>query len=578
MFNGIVGKVTLSFSVLILLLAVLLGITANGGDASSDAIRFAARQASLCQEMAKDILAYQMAVDANTGNEEEIAGRIEADISVFEGTMTALQSGGPVPIDRKMLAFETLPGPQDAATEARWADVAKEWATFKASIERVLSTRAQDPTAREYVAENSLAIEEDVDSALVLMQIAQESAAAGLQRGQVIAITIGLVFSMFAAFFVSKMVGSVVNHTRATLEETEVIRNRVEQENADLQANILDLLRSVSDAADGDMTVRATVTEGALGNVADAFNQMMESLDGLLSNVKVATVHTRKAIREISRSADAMHTGAKNQVIEIQQANAAVQEVSKRIKGVSENAGIAVAAAKRTQESAIDGAQSVQNVIQGMEVLRSNVQAGAKKIKNLGERSMEITSIVNTIAKISEQTNMLALNAAIEASRAGEHGRGFSVVAEEVRRLAERTAVATQEIETLVMSIQTETNESVAAIDLQTEAVENEAVAVTRAGDTLLKIQDVSTQSSELISDISNTAAAQSASVAEMVKIMSEISEIAGHTQKGSESTLEFTKGLERISGQLTESVDKFKVADAKNVAASQASVFRARN
>jgi methyl-accepting chemotaxis protein len=168
-----------------------------------------------------------------------------------------------------------------------------------------------------------------------------------------------------------------------------------------------------------------------------------------------------------------------------------------------------VQAANRTQESALAGAESVHNVVQGMEGLRSNVQAGAKKIKNLGDRSMEISGIVGTIAKISEQTNMLALNAAIEAARAGEQGRGFSVVADEVRKLAERTATATQEISNLVAGIQAETAESVAAIEEQTRAVEEEAQIVSKAGEALIKIQGESTHSAELITDITVAAKSQ---------------------------------------------------------------------
>jgi hypothetical protein len=126
-----------------------------------------------------------------------------------------------------------------------------------------------------------------------------------------------------------------------------------------------------------------------------------------------------------------------------------------------------------------------------MDQLRQNVQAGAKKMKNLGDRSMEITSIVDTIGRISEQTNMLALNAAIEAARAGEHGRGFSVVAEEVRKLAERAATATHEIGKLVTAINHETNETVAAIEKQTQVVEQESVLVSRAGQALIKIREV---------------------------------------------------------------------------------------
>jgi twitching motility protein PilJ len=174
---------------------------------------------------------------------------------------------------------------------------------------------------------------------------------------------------------------------------------------------------------------------------------------------------------------------------------------------------------------------------------------------------MEVTGIVGTINRISEQTNMLALNAAIEAARAGEHGRGFSVVAEEVRKLAERTAAATEEIEKLVKAIHLETNETVHAIEQQTQVVEQESAAVGRAGESLNKIRQVSTQSAELVQNISQVARAQVDGTKVVVSTMGQISNIAQATQNGAESTVSIMRDLTQLSEQLTNSMKRFKVS-----------------
>ena len=343
-------------------------------------------------------------------------------------------------------------------------------------------------------------------------------------------------------------------------------RENIEKENKQLQENILGLLDVVADAADGNLTVRATVTEGALGNVADALNQMLESLTELVSEIKHTSGQSDAAIAGIRAAAQRMASGATLQANEVDTASKSINIMSSSIEKVSVNADTAAAAAKRTQDASQAGSESVQNVVRGMETLRANVQAGAKKIKNLGDRSMEITSIVATIAKISDQTNMLALNAAIEAARAGEHGRGFSVVADEVRKLAERTATATQEIEKLVKDIQTQTNESVAAIEQQTQVVEEEAHTVANAGDTLLKIQQVSTQSAELIGAINAEAKQQVLSAGSMVKTMSQVSQIAQQTRTGADQTLESSGELAKLSQKLILIVNKFNIGDAGEV------------
>jgi twitching motility protein PilJ len=235
--------------------------------------------------------------------------------------------------------------------------------------------------------------------------------------------------------------------------------------------------------------------------------------------------------------------------------------MSKEIEKVSSGAQIAADAASRTDASAKEGAEAVQNVIGGMGTLRANVQAGAKKMKNLGDRSMEITGIVGTISRISEQTNMLALNAAIEAARAGEHGRGFSVVAEEVRKLAERTAAATQEIDKLVKAIHHETTETVDAIEQQTAVVEQESAIVGQAGESLAKIRAASTESAGIVFDISKVARQQAEGTGNVVRVMEQISAIAQSTQVRVEGTVATVAQLSTLSEQLRTSVNRFKVA-----------------
>jgi methyl-accepting chemotaxis protein len=322
------------------------------------------------------------------------------------------------------------------------------------------------------------------------------------------------------------------------------------------------LLKVVSEASDGDLRVRAQITAGALGNVADAFNNLLESQEALVSEILSQLKRTNEAVDAITSSSQSMAAGATHQTKEVLAAMNLVQQMSREIARVSQNASNAAEAARRTQDSALEGARGVQNVIAGMSTLRVNVQAGAKKMKNLGDRSMEITGIVGTINRISEQTNMLALNAAIEAARAGEHGRGFSVVAEEVRKLAERTAQATQEIDKLVKAIHGETTETVQAIEQQTHFVEQESALVGRAGESLAKISQVSTESASLVADISDVAKKQVADSTLVVETMGQISSIAKATQSGAEGTAAIVQQLSLLSRQLNDSVRRFKLAN----------------
>jgi methyl-accepting chemotaxis protein len=348
---------------------------------------------------------------------------------------------------------------------------------------------------------------------------------------------------------------------RNLLFETRELKDKIENDNRELQASITDLLRVVASASDGDLTVRAPVSAGALGNVSDAFNSLLESLQDLLGIVGAQIRLTEAIVATVKESSGKMATGANNQSAELLDASQMIQRMSSDIAKMSDGADVAVAAAKRTEVSAAEGSKAVEDVIVGMGTLRANVQAGAKKMKNLGDRSMEITGIVSTISRISEQTNMLALNAAIEAARAGEHGRGFAVVAEEVRKLAERTATATRDIDRLVRAIHIETTETVTAIEQQTHVVEQEAEAVGEAGQSLRKIQGASSESSAVVVDISSIAREQAQRSGNVVNAIGRITSIAHETATGATGTAFTVQRLSQVAQDLQKSVAKFKVA-----------------
>jgi twitching motility protein PilJ len=379
-----------------------------------------------------------------------------------------------------------------------------------------------------------------------------------------------LALYLFGAFSLA-VAGSVNELSVATvklnesLTESRSLQEKVQRDNDEIQSNIIDLLSVVSDASDGNLTVRARTTAGTLGNVADAFNQLLEALEGLIGDVKQQISRTDRAVATIASSASKMADGASRQTKEVIAARTLVQNVAGELVQVSKSAEGASVAAQRTATSAADGEKAVEDVIAGMEGLRSNVQAGAKKMKSLGDRSMEITAIVGTISRISEQTNMLALNAAIEAARAGEHGRGFSIVAEEVRKLAERTASATKEIEKLVKTIHSETSETVQAIEQQTQVVEQESKIVGDAGESLRRIRGVSTESAGLVASINAVARTQMEHAQRVVITMEAVSSIAMDTQQGAESTATTVNDLIALSRHLTQSVARFRIAADRN-------------
>jgi methyl-accepting chemotaxis protein len=338
-----------------------------------------------------------------------------------------------------------------------------------------------------------------------------------------------------------------------------------------LQRNITDLLNLINQVARGDLTLRGKVTNDALGNVVDSVNYMLDNFNKVIERVRKAATDVSTSANHILVAADEMTAGATQQDQEITNTSSAVEELTVSMKQVSNNAEASAEAARRALDAAEQGNRAVRDTLEGMQRIRASVQATAKKIKSLGDRSLEISEIINVINDITEQTNLLALNAAIEAARAGEAGRGFAVVADEVRKLAEHSRSATKDIAALIKAIQAETNEAVVVMEEGTKEVEVGAGLADQAGKALEAISSVVRQSAELVQEISLASKQQVRGTEGVANAMQIISGITRQTSQGARQTVSTVGHMVKLSEQLNEALAQFRSQQQTRAAAEAA-------
>ncbi|MCL2021031.1 MAG: methyl-accepting chemotaxis protein [Betaproteobacteria bacterium] len=344
-------------------------------------------------------------------------------------------------------------------------------------------------------------------------------------------------------------------------EEADLQRQASDSTNRQNQEAILRLMNELGDLADGDLTVTATVSEDITGAIADSINYTIEELRVLVGRINDASTRVTQATEVARKTSTELLAAAAKQGEEINLAGNSVLAMAESMQAVSGHAAQSAQVARSSLEAADKGTTAVQDSIRSMNEIREQIQDTAKRIKRLGESSQEIGEIVELISDITEQTNVLALNAAIQAASAGEAGRGFTVVAEEVQRLAERSAEATKQISALVKTIQTDTQDAVSAMEQSTQGVVEGAKRSDTAGQALAEIGQVSRDLAALIENISGATQEQSHSATQVAKLMQDILHITRQTTVSTNHTARAVDELNALASELKGSVAGFKVS-----------------
>jgi twitching motility protein PilJ len=333
-----------------------------------------------------------------------------------------------------------------------------------------------------------------------------------------------------------------------------------EEENLHNQNAILTLLDELGNLADGDLTTYVTVTEDFTGAIADSINYTIDQLRILVSSINETSVRVSASAESTQDTAAVLAKASLQQAKEIADASSAVHEMVSSIEQVSRNASESSTTAEQFLNIANTGADVVDNTLRGMDTIREQIQDTSKRIKRLSESSQEIGDIVSLIDDIADQTNILALNAAIQASMAGDAGRGFAVVADEVQRLAERSSAATKQIEALVKTIQSDTNEAGISMEKTTTEVVHGARLAKDAASALGDIEKVSNSLATLIDNISGESQQQLGSAENIAQTMNVIQEITTQTLDGSQATSKSIGNLTSISAELRKTVAGFRL------------------
>ncbi|WP_018412605.1 methyl-accepting chemotaxis protein [Methyloversatilis thermotolerans] len=342
--------------------------------------------------------------------------------------------------------------------------------------------------------------------------------------------------------------------------QAEMSREEAKREKDQTQQAILRLMNEMGDLADGDLTVRATVSEDITGAIADSVNYTIEELSVLVKRINDAASRVTEASETAQRISAQLLSAAERQSREVTDSGQSVLTMAQSMNAVSQEATRSAQVARQALAASQNGSNAVSNSIRGMNDIREQIQETSKRIKRLGESSQEIGEIVELISDITEQTNVLALNAAIQAASAGEAGRGFTVVAEEVQRLAERSAEATKQIAAIVRTIQTDTQDAVAAMENSTRGVVEGARLSDAAGQALGEISTVSSELAQLIESISSAAQVQAEQATRVAQGMQGILRITEQTTVGTKQTAVSIGQLADLAAELKGSVAGFKV------------------
>jgi len=476
------------------------------------------------------------------------------DLNTFKEIAEGLLKGNP--------ELRLLPA-SDAQTRERLDALLKLYEETRTEAGAILGNLQGLVSAREAQA----GIVNDSEPVRLALQKVQQdlSARSGLGGGEFAALALAALFALVCAGGLayvqlqdSRQRQLIAESQRLAAEAQEQDAKRINDAN---QAAILRLMNELQTVAEGDLTQEATVTEDITGAIADSVNYTVEELRSLVGNVQATATRVAQTTSAVESTSTELLAASTEQLREIRETGQSVLDMAQRINQVSGQAQESALVARASLQAAESGLQAVQDAIGGMNAIRDQIQETSKRIKRLGESSQEIGEITELISDITEQTNVLALNAAIQAASAGEAGRGFSVVAEEVQRLAERSADATRQIAALVKAIQTDTQDAVAAMERSTQGVVEGAKLSDNAGAALTEIDRVSRRLADLIEQISASASREADSANEVAGNIQHIFAVTEQTGEGTRSTAQQVRELSAMAEELRQSVARFKIA-----------------
>jgi twitching motility protein PilJ len=328
----------------------------------------------------------------------------------------------------------------------------------------------------------------------------------------------------------------------------------------ELQRQVIRLLDDVEGAARGDLTVKAEVTADVLGAVADSFNLTIDSLRQIVQQVQVAAVQVNQGSTESEAFARRLSSDALSQAEELAVTVNSVQMMTASIKRVAESARESEEVARTASATALKGGEAVERTVAGIQEIRETVAESTRKVKRLAESSQQISQIVSVISQIASRTNLLALNASIEAARAGESGKGFAIVADEVRQLADRSAKALKEIEHIVLQIQSETGSVMAAMEQGTQQVIAGTKLAEQAKRSLDDIIQVSSRIDALVRSITTDTIEQRETSKAVTEVMQSVEIQAQSTSQEAQKVSSSLENLVVVARNLLTYVERFKV------------------
>lgn len=514
---------------------VLRGLVSGG--ANSAQVSAALQQANISSRMAQRIAELRAGGDGA----QVAANALGRDAAVFDRQMSALLNGSN---DIAKVSAAGAIGPLNQANEL-WQGMKKDLDAIVGDSRRLIGAQAS-ASALATGSDKLLADSESLFASFTQFGSLKDTSIIG-------GVWVSILSGALALFSVAGLLWALNRAQRIRYQTTKELNDRN-------QEAIMRLLDEMGSLAEGDLTVKATVTEDMTGAIADSINFAVEQLRTLVTTINDTSVQVAASAQETQATAMHLAEAAEHQAQEINAATDRINEIASSINQVSRNSADSAEVARRSVQIATNGAGVVRQTIAGMDSIRDQIQETSKRIKRLGESSQEIGSIVELINDISEQTNILALNAAIQAASAGEAGRGFAVVADEVQRLAERSSNATKRIESLVQTIQADTNEAVSSMEQTTSEVVAGARLAEDAGTALGEIEKVSSDLSGLIEGISVAAQEQSAAASNITHAMNTIQSITAQTSQGASQTAESIGNLAQLAADLRRSVADFKL------------------